>query len=872
MDSGAAIGSTNSITYTTSTTYNPVSRTVNTTNLPGEGNMPAETLSYGYNQNALPTTLGNNSDTYVYWTDYNHLGQVLDTTMGDPGTEVVQSYTYNPSTNSLLGYTLDAQAASSTGGSLELDNVSYTYDDAGQQTSDTDVQAGTTVTGTDAQCYQYDYLGRLSQAWTDTAGTTTDPMPQAPGDGACTTTAPSTSTLGGTSPYWQSYTYDATGNRKTETDHSPLGAADDNTVTSLYNAVTATNATGGTQTMPHGIASTSSTNGSGAQTFSYDAAGNTTEIQSGSGNKKISSGGTLASGASLTTNTARLTMQTDGDLALYSLKSGQRLWHTNTAGNPGATATMAANGALTVATTTATLWTSGTTSAGASVQLQDDSNLVMYSTTGTEVWSSGTYNAANSARDIKLTYDHNGRLATTTQGTVTSSYTYDASGNLIARTDSSLGLTTLFLGDDQITVTSTGTITGDTRSYTFAGAPTTIRTSTSGSTSTSLQYQANDPQGTATVQISADNKTIVRRMYTPFGTDRTPDGNPTTWAGTKGYIGGTQDNQTGLTNEGAREYDPTLGRFLSRDPILDPTTDPQQWNGYAYSDNDPTNSSDPTGNRLECGQNGNPACPSSCPNGRCAVPPSHSDDSPGYSEGSPNVQCGTACRFLMAPTLGASYSPVACTACLNWQAIFNTAPTIDTDFVGIIPDGSDNNNSYAGLFWKWLSGVIGSRQQHFGGDDNATAILASDFEMTHLEQGIIDLAKTDPNSTLGASGPIDYQDIGPDGNQIAGIVNDVSSTLTGGAISEETDGLVGTKNAADAFLGSYSGSWSVTAMNQKNRMIDVSFHVTNESDWNSAVKIIPRSDDWVVGLVPGILSQAGSTMYENFDWSMQFHY
>ena len=629
---GAAIGSTNSITYTTSTTYNPVSRTVNTTNLPGEGNMPAETLSYLYNQNALPVTLGNNSDTYVYWTDYNHLGQVLDTTMGDPGTEVVQSYTYNPSTSSLLGYTLDAQAASSTGGSLELDNVSYTYDAAGQQTSDTDVQAGTAVTGTDAQCYQYDYLGRLSQAWTDTVGTTTAPAPQVPGDGACTTTAPSTSTLGGTSPYWQSYTYDATGNRKTETDHSPLGSAGDNTTTSLYNAVTATNASGSTQTMPHGIASTSSTSGGGAQTFSYDAVGDTTEIQQTATDVVLASGATMASGTQIRSNSVRLAMQSDGNLVLYSLKSGQALWSSNTTGNPGATATMTAAGSLTVTSSTGTtLWSTATTSTGAYANLKDDGNLVLYSATGTVLWNSdtygNTYDTAAGANDIKLTYDHNGRLATTTQGTVTSSYTYDASGNLIARTDSSPGLTTLFLGDDQITVTSTGTITGDTRSYAFAGAPTTIRTSTSGSTSTTLQYQANDPQGTATVQISADNKTIVRRMYTPFGTDRTPDGNPTTWAGTKGYIGGTQDNQTGLTNEGAREYDPTLGRFLSRDRILDAGSSPQQWNGYAYSNNDPTNSSDPTGNRLECGQNGDPSCPSSCPNGRCAVPPTHSTGS-----------------------------------------------------------------------------------------------------------------------------------------------------------------------------------------------------------------------------------------------------
>ncbi|MFD7903672.1 polymorphic toxin-type HINT domain-containing protein, partial [Kitasatospora sp. NPDC059747] len=53
---------------------------------------------------------------------------------------------------------------------------------------------------------------------------------------------------------------------------------------------------------------------------------------------------------------------------------------------------------------------------------------------------------------------------------------------------------------------------------------------------------------------------------------------------------------------GAREYQPTTGRFLNPDPLLD-TGDPQQWNAYAYSNNDPQNLSDPSGLKAEeCGQ------------------------------------------------------------------------------------------------------------------------------------------------------------------------------------------------------------------------------------------------------------------------------
>lgn len=51
---------------------------------------------------------------------------------------------------------------------------------------------------------------------------------------------------------------------------------------------------------------------------------------------------------------------------------------------------------------------------------------------------------------------------------------------------------------------------------------------------------------------------------------------------------------TGLTQLGARAYDPALGKFLSVDPVLD-LNDPQQNNGYSYSHNNPVTKSDPSG-------------------------------------------------------------------------------------------------------------------------------------------------------------------------------------------------------------------------------------------------------------------------------------
>src|SRR5205823_2527997 len=50
----------------------------------------------------------------------------------------------------------------------------------------------------------------------------------------------------------------------------------------------------------------------------------------------------------------------------------------------------------------------------------------------------------------------------------------------------------------------------------------------------------------------------------------------------------------GLSQLGARIYDPAIGRFLSRDPLLIPAT-ATTTNPYAFANNDPINASDPSG-------------------------------------------------------------------------------------------------------------------------------------------------------------------------------------------------------------------------------------------------------------------------------------
>jgi len=68
-----------------------------------------------------------------------------------------------------------------------------------------------------------------------------------------------------------------------------------------------------------------------------------------------------------------------------------------------------------------------------------------------------------------------------------------------------------------------------------------------------------------------------------------------TWPGFQpfGFAGGLYDPDTGLVRFGARDYDPEIGRWLTKDPI--------RFDGginlYAYVNNDPVNYIDPTGLR-----------------------------------------------------------------------------------------------------------------------------------------------------------------------------------------------------------------------------------------------------------------------------------
>ncbi|MEX2964092.1 RHS repeat-associated core domain-containing protein [Microbulbifer sp. TYP-18] len=63
----------------------------------------------------------------------------------------------------------------------------------------------------------------------------------------------------------------------------------------------------------------------------------------------------------------------------------------------------------------------------------------------------------------------------------------------------------------------------------------------------------------------------------------------------RGYTGHEHLDRTGLIHMNGRIYDPTLGRFLSPDPLVQAPTFSQSWNRYSYAFNNPVGFTDPTG-------------------------------------------------------------------------------------------------------------------------------------------------------------------------------------------------------------------------------------------------------------------------------------
>jgi len=124
---------------------------------------------------------------------------------------------------------------------------------------------------------------------------------------------------------------------------------------------------------------------------------------------------------------------------------------------------------------------------------------------------------------------------------------------------------------------------------------------------TGTYYATSDHLGSADLVMDSAANVLVRESFTPFGARRGSNWQsiPTTGDYTQiqsttrqGFTGHEMLDSVGLIHMNGRVYDPTLGRFLSSDTVIQSLGASQSINPYSYAWNDPLRYTDPSGHSL----------------------------------------------------------------------------------------------------------------------------------------------------------------------------------------------------------------------------------------------------------------------------------
>ncbi|MET8161227.1 DNRLRE domain-containing protein [Sphaerisporangium sp. NPDC005289] len=233
-------------TYTFGTTYT-LSGAVATYTMPAAGGLPAETVTSTYSDLALPKGMTSNlggAFTYVGNTTYSNTGRLAERTYGANG-KIKRTLAWDDATGWVKRVTTTTK--SDTSSPVVSQDDQYFYDISGEITRILDAASAAGGSSGQSECFGYDGLHRLSQAWTTTAG-------------ACGTSTASADNLG-IDPYAQTYGYDGVGNITSVTTGGQ---------TSAY----AYQQPGPSAVRPNAV--TSLTRPGGADTYGYDAAGQLT--------------------------------------------------------------------------------------------------------------------------------------------------------------------------------------------------------------------------------------------------------------------------------------------------------------------------------------------------------------------------------------------------------------------------------------------------------------------------------------------------------------------------------------------------------------------------------------------------------------------
>ena len=154
------INGTGSGTFVTQWSYDAADRPVWQKYPGGNGGQIGEQVNYGYTtQGLLGAVQSNGSTYYVGDTQYNVRGQVIERRLGSTTGVVRQLYAYSAAEN----FRLVSMKAGNVTPYSNLQNIAYTYDDAGNVLTISD---GAAYGGSQTQKFTYDTLDRLQGACT----------------------------------------------------------------------------------------------------------------------------------------------------------------------------------------------------------------------------------------------------------------------------------------------------------------------------------------------------------------------------------------------------------------------------------------------------------------------------------------------------------------------------------------------------------------------------------------------------------------------------------------------------------------------------------------------------------------------------------
>lgn len=202
----------------------------------------------------------------------------------------------------------------------------------------------------------------------------------------------------------------------------------------------------------------------------------------------------------------------------------------------------------------------------------------------------------NVLEDGKNSYvwDYNNRIETISVASGTPiNYGYDSSG--MRASDGVITYPTKFFN------TSGGLTGSGVQKHIFAGENLAATIKGTG-TGAAMAVVHSDHLGSTVVTSDASANVSEIVDYWPFGGVRSDEVIGGGSAEQRKFTGHEYDVDTGLSYMEARYYDPSIGRFLSQDPVFWNTSmlpvqlaDPQSWNSYSYARNNPIVLRDPDG-------------------------------------------------------------------------------------------------------------------------------------------------------------------------------------------------------------------------------------------------------------------------------------